>query len=216
MAKATGPKSGSQRFDARVVFVRPAVALKRRDARANRARLLDAAAALAAARGLHEIAVDEIAARAGVGKGTVYRAFGDKAGLAIALLDREERALQEAILTGPPPLGRGAPPAERALAFAEAYVAFLDRNLDLLLVAERGGPAARYHNGAYDFWLAHLRGLVNEASPGADDEATAHGVLALLAADLFLHLRRELGYPPTRIGALVAAAVRGLLAQGAT
>ena len=54
--------------------------------------------------------MDQVAAAAGVGKGTLFRRFGDKSGLAAALLDARERVLQEAVLFGPPPLGPGAPP----------------------------------------------------------------------------------------------------------
>jgi AcrR family transcriptional regulator len=54
--------------------------------------------------------MDAVAAEAGVGKGTLFRRFGDRAGLAVALLDERERDLQAAVLSGPPPLGPGAPP----------------------------------------------------------------------------------------------------------
>nr|WP_246199495.1 hypothetical protein [Actinomadura syzygii] len=41
------------------------------------------------------------------GTDTWFRRFGDKSGLAAALLEARERVLQEAILHGPPPLGPG-------------------------------------------------------------------------------------------------------------
>ena len=56
--------------------------------------------------------------RPGVGKGTLFRRFGDRAGLARALLDESERRLQDGFLHGPPPLGPGAPPRARLKAFA--------------------------------------------------------------------------------------------------
>src|SRR5690606_13184581 len=111
------------------------------------------------------------------------RAFGDKAGIAVALLDDDERALQEAILSGPPPLGRGAPALDRLRAFAASYLDLLERSVDLLLVADRGAPGARHRSGAYAFWLDH---------------------------DLFFHLRRDRGYPLERVAATVDAAVRGI------
>ncbi|ORM34131.1 TetR/AcrR family transcriptional regulator [Williamsia sp. 1135] len=52
----------------------------RRDAAENRQRLLDAAAAVFSERGL-EVGVDEIARRAGVGTGTLYRRFPTKEAL---------------------------------------------------------------------------------------------------------------------------------------
>lgn len=63
----------------------------RRDAEANRQRVLRAAAGLFAERGL-EVTLDDVAAEAGVGVGTVYRRFPDKAALVEALfLDRVEQ-----------------------------------------------------------------------------------------------------------------------------
>ena len=50
----------------------------------------------------------EVAAAAGVGVGTLYRRFGDRSGLAYALIDERERAFQSAFIEGPSPLGPGA------------------------------------------------------------------------------------------------------------
>jgi AcrR family transcriptional regulator len=63
----------------------------RADAERNRRRLLDAAAELFAAKGL-SVGLDEIARHAGVGVGTAYRRFPDKAELIAALF--EERVAQ--------------------------------------------------------------------------------------------------------------------------
>jgi len=54
-------------------------------------RVLDAALALAAASGVQNLTMDEIAARAGVGRMTLYRRFGDKDRLIAALAAREGR-----------------------------------------------------------------------------------------------------------------------------
>ena len=59
------------------------------------------------------ITMDRLAAAAGVGKGTLFRHFGDRAGLFHALLDESERRLQEGFIRGPAPLGPGAPERER-------------------------------------------------------------------------------------------------------
>jgi AcrR family transcriptional regulator len=63
----------------------------RADAERNRLRILDAAADEFAARGL-AVTMDSIAARAGVGVGTVYRRFPDKGDLLEALF--EERLMR--------------------------------------------------------------------------------------------------------------------------
>src|SRR5919197_244245 len=82
---------------------------ERADAQRNREKVLCAAERLFSSYGVENVSMDAIAAAAGVGKGTLFRRFGDKAGLAVALLDEQERTLQEAILFGPAPLGPGKP-----------------------------------------------------------------------------------------------------------
>ncbi len=52
-------------------------------------RILDAALSLSAASGVHNLTMDDVARRAGVGRMTVYRRFGDKARLVSALETRE-------------------------------------------------------------------------------------------------------------------------------
>lgn len=44
--------------------------------------------------------MDDVAAAAGVGKGTLFRRFGSRAGLMMVLLDEDERASQQAFLFG--------------------------------------------------------------------------------------------------------------------
>src|SRR5690348_4450384 len=110
----------------------PSPPSERADAARNRRRVLDAAAALFAARGVDAVSMDDVVAAAGVGKGTLYRRFGDKSGLAAAVLDEKERELQTAILSGPPPLGPGAEPGRRLRAFIAAYVEYVTANLDVV------------------------------------------------------------------------------------
>lgn len=209
MDQHTGPQSGSQPTAIRF-GVSTTPGRRRRDAERNRTRVLDAAAALVAERGLDAVSMDDVARAAGVGKGTVFRAVGDRSGLAAALIDQRERELQEAILTGPSPLGVGAPPIERLRAFVDAYIELLESTVDILLVAENATTGARYRTGAYDFWIAHVRSLIARLPSQPDADATAHAVMAPLAADLFAHLRREAGYTRQRYRAVATVAVEAL------
>src|SRR5947199_1175597 len=90
---------------------------ERADAVRNRQRILGAAERLFAEQGVSEVSMDAIAAEAEVGKGTLFRRFGDRAGLALALIDQRERSFQDACIRGEPPLGPGADPVERLVAF---------------------------------------------------------------------------------------------------
>ncbi|GAA4054235.1 helix-turn-helix domain-containing protein [Actinomadura miaoliensis] len=170
---------------------------ERADAARNRAAILDAAARLFSEHGADAVSMDQVAAAAGVGKGTLFRRFGDKAGLAAALLDARERELQEAILQGPPPLGPGAPAAERLAAFADAYLDYLLEHLPLVRMSETAAPGARYRIGAYRFWHRHLAILL-AGTP--DPDHTAHALLASVAAEHITALLPELGEQRIRSG----------------
>ena len=63
------------------------------------------------------VTMEAVAAEAGVGKGTVFRRFGDRASLARAIISEHETGLQEGMIRGPAPLGPGAPARERLNAF---------------------------------------------------------------------------------------------------
>jgi AcrR family transcriptional regulator len=92
----------------------------RRDAAANRERLLDAAAEVFAARGL-DATVEEIARVAGVGMGTLYRRFPTKAALISALVhDALDTMLSLAQQAADQPAGAG---LEHFLATSGAYQA---------------------------------------------------------------------------------------------
>ncbi|MYS82003.1 TetR family transcriptional regulator [Streptomyces sp. SID5474] len=173
---------------------------ERADAARNRAAVLEAAARLFAEQGVAAVSMDQVAAAAGVGKGTLFRRFGDKSGLAAALLDARERVLQEAILHGPPPLGPGAPAAERLGAFVDAYVDYLLEHLDLIRMSETSSPGARYRIGAYRFWHRHVTILLDATA--TDPDHAAHALLAPLAAEHVTALLPELGPERIRAGVL--------------
>jgi AcrR family transcriptional regulator len=206
MKDSSGPRSVSQRDLPVLGEPRP----ERADARRNRLKVLEAADRLFAEQGVKNVSLDAIAAEAGVGKGTVFRRFGDRAGLAVALLDERERELQERILTGPPPLGPGAPAAERLIAFVDAYLELLDRHVELFIDSENASDGARYRIGSYWLWHRHVVVLVEEARPELDAAYVAHAVLAPLAADLHQALRTE-GFDVDRMRAGLASIVAALL-----
>ena len=179
----------------------PAQRAQRRDAARNREAVLQAAATLFRREGVDAVDVREIARAAGVGVGTVYRRFGDKGSLVGAVVGDREQRLQDALLGGPPPLGPGAPPAERLVAFLHALADLVEETLDLRLVSEGSSPGARYRIGAHGAWRLHVAVLLRGAAPGLDADWFADLLLAPLAADLFAHQRRELG---VEVGAIKA------------
>jgi AcrR family transcriptional regulator len=186
---------------------------QRETAGRNERAIVEAATALMRERGTADVEVRDIAARAGVGVGTVYRRFGDKASLIAAVLGEQERALQDALLSGPAPLGPGAPAAERLVAFLEALCALTEANLDVLAASEGAAPGARFRVGSYRAWRLHAATLLASIAPDLDTQWWAEALLAPLQAALYRQQRREQGFSAERIAANVTDAARRLLSS---
>ena len=183
---------------------------QRADAARNRVAILAAAQRLFAEQDPDEVSMDAIATAAGVGKPTIYRSFGDRAGLVRALLETRERGLQESLLRGPPPLGPGAPAAERLVAFVGALVDHIDANLPVLLAVDRARRGGRY-DVVYEAYRLHATVLVREALP--DDAQAEHVVDAILApaAPLLYAYQRRRGMTHEEIRAAAQTVTRRLL-----
>jgi AcrR family transcriptional regulator len=181
----------------------------RADAARNRDKVLAAAEKLFSERSADGVTMDAIAAEAGVGKGTVFRGFGDRAGLVLALLQEHETRLQEDLIRGPAPLGPGAPAVERLIAFGERLLKHLAQHGELIAAAE--GRLDRYRSGPFAFYRLHVGLLVREAAPDADWEYLTDALLAALKAEHVLYQRRALGMSHERLAAGWADLVGRLL-----
>jgi AcrR family transcriptional regulator len=171
---------------------------ERGDAARNRVLLLDTARRLIAERGADAITMDEIAAAAGVGKGTVFRRFGSRAGLMMVLLDEDERASQQAFMFGPPPLGPDAPPLDRLLAFGRERLCFVHTHHALLSAANRD-PQTRYSAAAM-VQRTHVRMLLDSAGTTGNLDAQTDALLALLEADYVDYQLAERGQTLQTLG----------------
>lgn len=180
---------------------------ERADAQRNRTKVLSAAERLFARSGVENVSMDAIAAEAGVGKGTLFRRFGDRAGLAEALLQEQTRELQDAMIRGPAPLGPGAPPKERLKAMGRAQMRLLRAHADLVAASEAGRPGRRFSTGPYLFLRMHAGMLIREADPAADWEVLTDVLLAPLSTESFLYWCRDQGLPPPRILAVFDALI---------
>lgn len=167
----------------------------RADAVRNRERLLDAAARLVEQRGVEAVTMDDVAAEAGVGKGTVYRRFGSRVGLMAALLDHSEARWQAAVISGPAPLGPGAAPLDRLLAFGASRLECNLASADLIVaVASDQRPF-----GALEFVAVHVRQLLVALEVGGDANLLTRALLAPLDASVVRGLVREQGVDSAQI-----------------
>ncbi|MFF3486687.1 TetR/AcrR family transcriptional regulator [Streptomyces sp. NPDC002701] len=178
----------------------------RADAVRNREAVLAAADRLFARSDHPEhVSMADIAAEAGVGKGTLFRGFGDRTGLIHALFEARLEPIRRAVTDGPRPLGPGTPPGERAPALLDALLCFKLDHQHLSLALEEAGTGSPYSAGHYGWWHATLRDVLTEL-PGFDDgDFTAHALLAAVRADLVEYLTDRRGTPRERLRAELAA-----------
>ncbi|MEU6769707.1 helix-turn-helix domain-containing protein [Streptomyces sp. NPDC046759] len=172
----------------------------RADAARNRARLLEAAARLIAEHGVAGVTMEAVAVAAQVGKGTVFRRFGDRTGLLMALLDHSDRKLQADFLGGPPPLGPGAPPLDRLRAFGVAVLYRSAERLELQLAAQTE-PTRRLSHPAVTALRTHVMMLLRRIVPEADCELLSQTLMASLDPALIYHQTRTCGMPMERLEA---------------
>jgi AcrR family transcriptional regulator len=178
---------------------------ERADAARNRLHLLATARQMLAEQGADRLTMDGLAERARLGKGTVFRRFGTRAGIFQALLDDDERAFQQQVLSGPPPLGPGAAPLDRLIAYGRARARFLVGRRDIPRAALDGsqpvpaGPRAPMSQ-------VHIRMLLGQLSLGRIDlDMLTVQLAAALDGPVLLYLSTgELadtaGEPGQRIG----------------
>jgi polyketide synthase 12 len=161
---------------------------ERADAVRNRERLLASARQMLAEQGADKLTMDALAERAGLGKGTVFRRFGTRAGIFQALLDDAERAFQERVLSGPPPLGPGAAALDRLIAYGQARVGFLIDHQEIARAALDGSQPVRAGSQT-PLTLVHIRLLLAQIALGSVDlDVLALQLTAALDAPLLLYL----------------------------
>ncbi|MBV9844220.1 MAG: TetR/AcrR family transcriptional regulator [Kutzneria sp.] len=157
----------------------------RKDAARNRAAVLAAADTLfARCESTEEVTMADVAAAASVGKGTLFRAFGDRTGLIRALYEARLEPIEDAVEAGPPPLGPAASPLDRVPALLDALLCFKLDNRRLALALEETGSASPYQAEHYQRWHGLLQAMLEQIPGLADSDFTAHALLAATRADL--------------------------------
>jgi AcrR family transcriptional regulator len=186
---------------------------ERADALRNRRAILAATEELLATHRPQDISMEQVAAAAGVGKGTVFHRFGNRVGLMHALMFERAHALGEAVTGGPPPLGPGAPARDRLLAFLDAVVEVVSRNKSLMAELARSGladpPAGRPgiqerdDHPVYWSWHGHVSALISAERPGVDADLIAHLMLGAIHSEPVLARLASDG--PERLSAAMRA-----------
>jgi AcrR family transcriptional regulator len=161
---------------------------ERADAARNRAHLLATARQMLAEQGPDTLTMDALAERAGLGKGTVFRRFGTRAGIFAALLDDDENGFQQQVLAGPPPLGPGAAPLDRLIAYGRARTSFLMDHCDIARASLDGHQPVPAGTQT-PLSRLHIRILLGQMDLGdADLDMLALQLTAALDGPLLLYL----------------------------
>lgn len=176
----------------------PDPAPERSDAARNRERLLEAARQLVEQCGAEGLTMDRLAEQAGVGKGTVFRRFGSRAGLMLTLLSESEAAFQARVLFGPPPLGPGARGRDRLIAFGTERIAYLLEFGELVLAAENA-VRGRFEAPTAALWHRHIDVLLHEEDFGPDPWLMASSLAATLDPERLLTLVKVHGITAERL-----------------
>jgi AcrR family transcriptional regulator len=130
----------------------------------RRSEILEAATAVFARVGFADTDVQEIAALAGVGKGTVYRYFPSKEELFLATVDLGMRRLTTTVDSA---ASKAAEPFARIAAAIEAYLAYFDQHPEMieLFIQER----AHFRHRQQATYFAH-----HDANIGAPIRDAVH------------------------------------------
>jgi AcrR family transcriptional regulator len=162
--------------------------VERADAVRNRLHLLATAREMLAEQGTDKLTMDGLAERAGLGKGTVFRRFGTRAGIFEALMEDEERAFQEQVLSGPPPLGPGADPLDRLIAYGRARIAFMIEHREITRAGLDGRQPVPTGSRT-TLSRMHIRMLLGQIHLGAADlDVLAVQLSAALDGPLLLYM----------------------------
>ncbi|MFJ8555334.1 TetR/AcrR family transcriptional regulator [Streptomyces sp. NPDC001588] len=176
--------------------------------------VLAAADNLFARADVSSVSMDDIAAEAQVGKGTIFRLFGSRDGLLDALWASKAQDLRDQVDGGPPPLGPGAPARDRAVAFLDAVLTFKLDNINLLRARET--TASGLLQSEQYRWMRDL--LARTAMEAVrtltaeDAEYLAHILLATVHIDLVDELLAS-GQTPDAIRRIQRAHVLAVLSS---
>ncbi len=194
---------------------------ERRDAAANRARILQTAEKLFAQHGVANVNMADIAQAAKVGKGTLYRRFTNKAELCLALMDSQMVDFQNGMLSRLQQMtAQDIPKMSQLDQFMDALVHFTDAHAPLLCEAQRAGLLQEGESDGLElphFWqYMTVNGLLKtavaqgELPDTLDIDYLADALLAPLKADIFYYQRQARGFSLERISAGLRLLLAGL------
>ena len=190
---------------------RPGAAPRRRDPE-RRQRILAAAAELVAERGYHEVAMSDIGAAAGIVGSGIYRHFGGKSAVLVAMFDR---VIDDLSRGAAEILSRGLEPAQalRELISAHVRITLEDRMLMRVYhneIASLPADDNRRLRRKQRIYIEEWVHILDVLRPEADDavlRALVHAGIGAVHSTLFY----SSGLPAARLAKLMAAAAEATM-----
>nr|WTA71113.1 TetR/AcrR family transcriptional regulator [Micromonospora sp. NBC_00855] len=179
---------------------------KRADARRNERALLDAAAAAFVTSGV-DVPVRDIAVRAGVGVGTIYRHFPSRADLIVAVYRHQIEACAEA---GPALLAESETPHVALAKWIDLFVDFLFTKHGLAAALQSDDAAFQSLHAYFLDRLVPVCGQLLDAAVAADEirpDMNAYGLLRGVG-NLCIGAGNDPRYDARRLVDLVVAGLR--------
>ncbi|MBI4941243.1 MAG: TetR/AcrR family transcriptional regulator [Actinobacteria bacterium] len=179
---------------------------KRADARRNEQKLLDAAAAAFVASGV-DVPVREVASRAGVGVGTIYRHFPTRADLVVAVYRHQVEACAQA---GPALLASSATPHAALAAWIDLFVDFLVTKHGLADALRSDAAGFETLHAYFLDRLVPVCGALLDAAEAAGEIRPGTAPLEFVRGigNLCIGASDDARYDPRRMVALVVAGLR--------
>jgi AcrR family transcriptional regulator len=168
----------------------------RADAVENRRVLLRTARRLFAQQDVETITMTQLAQAAGVGKGTLYRHFNNKAEVCYALLDDEQRQLQNETLQR---MRATTNPTETMRWFLEGVVDFVVRNDQLLAAGLQEGNVTALTFPAHAWWHTTIRGLLDQMGITGDQDYLSDTLYVMVNVETIHYQLHTRGYTRHRI-----------------
>ena len=168
----------------------------RSDAVKNRELLLQTASDLFDQLGVEVVSMSQIAQEAGVGKGTLYRHFTNKAEICRTLLDNDQRDLQNRTLQHARECGND--PYDVLRWFLAEAARFVTRYESLLSVMGELGVSSIQHP-AHAWWRQTIRGLLGQMELRGDLDYMADTLYVMLDVHTICYQMHDRGYGFERI-----------------
>lgn len=168
----------------------------RADAMKNYRLLLETARQLFQKHGVAAVSMTQLAEAAGVGKGTLYRHFNNKLDVCYALLDEDQRLLQDQTLQR---LRKSQNPYQDLIWFLEQAARFVMHNSDLLACGEDTQSMISLDIPAHIWWRQTIIMLLNRIGVEGDVDYKADVLYVMLHVNTIHFQQKTLNYDAERI-----------------